>query len=456
MSGHGSARRIAIRHLLGTAVDGAPVEVSGWVKTSRISKNVSFVHLTDGSTAKTVQAVLTAEQAAAYESRLSLGTAVQIVGRWQASPAAGQPFEIVADTITIVGDCDATTFPIQRKATSLEHLRTIAHLRPRTNTFQSVFRVRNTASWHIHRFFQERGFLWVHTPIITTSDAEGAGEMFEVSCGEPPFFGKKTFLTVSGQLAVENFAQAFCDVYTFGPTFRAEHSHTPRHACEFWMIEPEIAFADLTDVIGLAEDFVKEVVGRTVADLPDDFDFFDQRIEKGITASVLDTIAKPFARITWHEAQKILVGVKRDWEFPVGPGTSLQSEHERFLAEEYFKGPVFVTNYPANQKAFYMRLDDAQTEGIDTVSATDLLVPRIGEIIGGSQREERTDVLERRIRQMGLDPEHYGWYLDLRRFGTTPHGGFGLGLERLLLWMTGMKNIRDVLPYPRTPGSAEF
>lgn len=456
MPGHGTARRTPIRHLLATAAEGAPVHVNGWVKTSRISKNVSFVHLYDGSGAKTVQVVLTAEQATTYESRLGLGAAVEVVGRWQASPAAGQPFEIVADTITIVGDSDPATFPIQRKATSLEHLRTIAHLRPRTNTFQSVFRVRNAASWHIHRFFQEHGFLWIHTPIITSSDAEGAGEMFEVSCGEPPFFGKRTFLTVSGQLAVENFAQAFTDVYTFGPTFRAENSNTPRHAAEFWMIEPEIAFADLNDVVTLAEAFVKDVTERTVADCADDFDFFDQRIEKGVTQAVLDAIRKPFARVTWHEAQKILVASGRTFEYPVGPGTSLQSEHERFLAEEYFQGPVFVTNYPADQKAFYMRLDEALTEGVATVAATDLLVPRIGEMIGGSQREERADVLEQRIRAFGLDPAHYDWYLDLRRYGTTPHGGFGLGLERMILWMTGMKNIRDVLPYPRTPGSAEF
>ncbi|MCB9682835.1 MAG: asparagine--tRNA ligase [Alphaproteobacteria bacterium] len=452
----GTDRRTPIRTLLAGAADGAPVRVTGWVKTSRFSKNVSFVHLFDGSTPQTVQVILDVDQAEAFKTRLGIGAAVAITGTWKASPGGHQAFEVAAGAIEIVGDCDPSDYPIQRKATSLEHLRTLAHLRPRTNTFQSVFRVRNAASWHIHRFFQERGFMWVHTPIITASDAEGAGEMFEIVAGDPPFFGKRTFLTVSGQLAVENFAQAFTDVYTFGPTFRAENSHTPRHAAEFWMIEPEIAFANLDDVIALAEAFVKEVTLATIADCEGDFDFFDQRIEPGVKAAVIGAVEQPFHRVTWHEAQKILVGVQRDWEYPVGPGTSLQSEHERFLAEEYFKGPVFVTNYPADQKAFYMRLDDALTDGVATVSATDLLVPRIGEIIGGSQREERLDVLDDRIRAHGLEPEGYWWYRDLRRYGTTPHGGFGLGLERLLLWMTGMKNIRDVLPYPRTPGNAEF
>jgi asparaginyl-tRNA synthetase len=452
----GVDRRTRVVDLLKGAEEGRPVSVTGWVKTSRFSKNVSFVHVFDGSTPRTVQVILTPEQAERFGPQLGVGTAVRIDGTWKASPGGQQAFEVAADRVAVVGPCDASDYPLQKKATSLEHLRTMAHLRPRTNTFQSVFRVRNRASWHIHRFFQERGFLWIHTPIITASDAEGAGEMFEVSAGEPPFFGKKAFLTVSGQLAVENFAQAFVDVYTFGPTFRAEESHTPRHAAEFWMIEPEIAFADLDDVIALAEAFVKDVTSSTIHDCADDFAFFDERIEKGVTKTVMDTIEKPFARVTWHEAQKILAGVKRDWEYPIGRGTSLQSEHERFLAEEYFQGPVFVTNYPADQKAFYMRLDDVETEGDATVQATDLLVPGIGEIIGGSAREERLDVLDARLRAFGLEPEPYWWYRDLRRYGTTPHGGFGLGLERLLMWMTGMKNIRDVLPYPRTPGHAEF
>jgi asparaginyl-tRNA synthetase len=453
MTAHGTGRRNAITTLLKGASAGATVTVNGWVKTSRFGKNVSFVHLYDGSSTHTVQVVLTPEQAEANKARLGVGAAVQVTGTWSASQGGEQAFEIQATDVKIVGDCDPEAFPIQKKATSLENLRTIAHLRPRTNTFQSTFRVRNAVSWHIHRFFQERGFQWVHTPIITTNDAEGAGELFEVKVGDEPFFGKKTFLTCSGQLAVENFAQAFTDVYTFGPTFRAEHSHTARHAAEFWMIEPEIAFATLDDVIALAEDFIKDVCLKTIAQCPDDFEFFDKRIEPGNLARVKEALSKPFARITWHEAVDILSKVQgRTWEFPVGPGMSLQSEHERYLAEEHFKGPVFVTNYPSVQKAFYMREDDNG----ETVSATDLLVPGIGEIIGGSQREERLDVLERRIKQFGLPVEEYWWYLDLRRFGTTPHGGFGLGLERLIMWLTGMKNIRDVLPYPRTPGSAEF
>jgi asparaginyl-tRNA synthetase len=447
------------------------VEVAGWVRTRRDSKaGLSFIHLSDGSCFDALQLVAPATLPN-YESdvsKLTTGCSLRAVGKLAASQGKGQSVELQVEELVVTGWVeDPEHYPLAPKRHSNEFLREIAHLRPRTNTFGAVARVRHALSQAIHRFFHERGFIWVHTPIITASDCEGAGEMFRVSTldkanrpGEPEkhrdFFGQPTFLTVSGQLAVENFAQAFVDVYTFGPTFRAEQSHTPRHAAEFWMIEPEIAFGDLDDVIALAESFVKEVAGATIRDCADDFAFFDQRIEKGVTATVLDTIGKPFARLTWHEAQQILVGVKRDWEFPVGPGSSLQSEHERFLAEEYFHGPVFVTNYPASQKSFYMRLDDALTEGEQTVSATDLLVPGIGEIIGGSQREERLDVLDARIRAFGLDPDVYWWYRDLRRYGTTPHGGFGLGLERLLMWMTGMKNIRDVLPYPRTPGHAEF
>lgn len=456
MRARGVDRRTPIAALLTQGSAGTAVSATGWVKTSRFSKNVSFVHLFDGSTPQTLQVILSPELAEAHKNDLGIGAAVRVQGTWQASPGGKQDWEVSADTIEIVGACDPSEYPLQKKATSLENLRTMAHLRPRTNTFQSVFRVRNSVSWHIHRFFQERGFQWVHTPIITASDAEGAGEMFEVRAGDEPFFGAPTFLTVSGQLAVENFAQAFTDVYTFGPTFRSENSHTARHASEFWMIEPEIAFADLDDVIALAESFVKEVTAATMRDCADDFAFFDKRIEPGVIAAVQDAISKPFARVTWHEAQKILVASGKDFEFPVGPGTHLQSEHERYLAEEYFKGPVFITNYPADQKAFYMRLDDALTEGVQTVAATDLVVPRIGEMIGGSQREERLDVLDDRLRAHHLDPEGYWWYRDLRRYGTTPHGGFGLGLERMILWMTGMKNIRDVLPFPRTPGSAEF
>ncbi len=456
MTPRGVARRTSIRHLLAGAVEGAPVRASGWVRTARFSKNVSFVHLFDGSSAATVQVVLPPDLAAAWSSRLTTGASVVVDGVWAPSQGGGQTWEIVATAAEVLGDCDATSYPIQKKGTSFEYLRTIAHLRPRTNTFQSVFRVRNALAWQVHKFFQDRGFLWIHTPIVTASDAEGAGEMFEIhtpnEAKEGLFFGKPAFLTVSGQLAVENFCQAFTDVYTFGPTFRAEHSNTARHAAEFWMIEPEIAFADLDDDIALAEDFVRTIGLGTLAQCADDFDFFDQRIEPGIIDAVTSALSKPFARMTWHEAQDILVRSGRTFEHPVGPGTSLQTEHERFLAEEVVQGPVFVTNYPAEQKAFYMRLDD----GGETVAATDLLVPRIGELIGGSQREERLDVLDDRIRAHGLEPEAYWWYRDLRRYGSVPHAGFGLGFERMLLWMTGMKNIRDVLPYPRTPGQADF
>ena len=452
MSDRGAHRRTPIARLLSEAGEGVSAIVTGWIKTSRFSKNVSFLHLYDGSTPKTLQVILTPEQAELLAGRLNIGASVWVKGHFRRSPALGQAWEVHATHLEVLGDSDPTDYPIQKKGTSLEHLRTIAHLRPRTNTFQSVFRLRNAVSWHIHRFFQERGFLWIHTPILTTSDAEGAGELFEVRAGPDHFFGRPAFLTVSGQLAVENYCQAFTDVYTFGPTFRAENSHTPRHAAEFWMIEPEIAFADLGDVIALAESFIKEVSLAAIDQCREDMEFFDQRIEPGILKTVTDALARPFARVTWHEAQDILVRSGRTFEYPIGPGTSLQSEHERFLAEEYFQGPVFVTNYPAEQKAFYMRLDD----GGETVSATDLLVPGIGEIIGGSQREERLDVLDARIRAHHLEPETYWWYRDLRRFGTVPHGGFGLGLERLLMWLSGMKNIRDVIPYPRTPGSAEF
>ncbi|MFT7520282.1 MAG: asparaginyl-tRNA synthetase, partial [Kiritimatiellia bacterium] len=375
-------------------------------------------------------------------------------GTWVASRGGKQAWEILCDDLEILGDNDPSAYPIQRKRMSMEYLRTIAHLRPRTNTFQSVFRVRSAMAWQIQKFFQDRDFLWIHTPIISTSDTEGAGELFNVNVGpkNEDFFGKPTYLTVSGQLQVECFSQSLTDVYTFGPTFRAENSNTVRHANEFWMIEPEMAFADLDDVIALAEDFVRTVCLGTMEQCAEDMEFFNSFVEKGVIDSVRSNVEKKFARVTYNEAQDLLVASKRSFEFEVGHGKHLQAEHERFLAEDYFKGPVFVTDYPKEQKAFYMRLNDDE----QTVAATDLLVPRLGEIIGGSERENRLDVLERRIVEGGLDPELYAWYLDLRRFGSTRHGGFGLGFERLLMWVTGMKNIRDVLPFPRTPGSADF
>jgi asparaginyl-tRNA synthetase len=446
----GLDRRVRIRTILAEGTAGQVVVVTGWIRTSRFSKNVSFLNVGDGSTPKTLQIVLPADTAEALKARLGVGAAVRVEGTVVVSPGAEQALEVAASRVEVVGDSDASAYPMQKKATSLEFLRTVAHLRPRSNTHQAVFRVRNALAWQIHKFFQDRGFLWIHTPILTGADAEGAGEMFTLADAE--FFGKPAHLTVSGQLNVECFAQSHTDVYTFGPTFRAENSNTARHASEFWMIEPEIAFADLNDVIALIESFTKEVATAVLDQCADDFAFFDQRIAPGVPGQVREVVQRPFARITYTEAQEILAKSGRTFEFPIGWGTSMQAEHERFLAEEYFKGPVFVTNYPWEQKAFYMRLDDDGR----TVAATDLLVPRIGEVVGGSQREERLDALQAALARRKMDPSHLEWYLDLRRFGTTPHGGFGLGFERMLMWLTGMQNIRDVIAFPRVPGSIEF
>ncbi|MBT3217544.1 MAG: asparagine--tRNA ligase [Proteobacteria bacterium] len=452
----GIGRRQTVRTLLSTAAADKEAVLTGWVKTSRFSKNVSFIHIFDGSTPKTIQVVLGPEiDSPEMRRNLGVGTAVRATGRWVPSPGGKQDFEILASAIDIVGPSDPSTYPLQRKGTSFEFLRTIAHVRPRSNTHQAVFRVRNALSWQIHKYFQEHGFLWIHTPIITASDCEGAGELFQVSADikDPTsFFGAETFLTVSGQLEVECFAQSHGDVYTFGPTFRAENSNTARHAAEFWMIEPEMAFANLDDVIALAEDFIRTVGNATIDQCADDFDFFNLRIAKGIVDANRAILAKKFSRLTYAEAQEILVKAKRKFEFPVGQGASLQAEHERFLAEKYFKGPVFVTDYPIEQKSFYMRVNDDQK----TVAATDLLVPRLGEIIGGSQREERLEVLEDQMNKRGTNKAPLWWYLDLRRWGTAPHGGFGLGFERMLMWLTGMQNIRDVIAFPRTPGNADF
>jgi asparaginyl-tRNA synthetase len=446
----GLDRRVRVRALLTEGKVGDAVVVTGWIRTSRFSKNVTFLEVGDGSSAKNLQIVVPPEVAEPVAARLGVGASVRVTGSLVASPAAGQAVEVAASAIEVVGDSDAAAYPMQKKATSLEFLRTVAHLRPRSNTHQAVFRVRNALAWQIHRFFQERGFLWIHTPILTGADAEGAGEMFTLADAE--FFGKPAHLTVSGQLNVECFAQSHTDVYTFGPTFRAENSNTARHASEFWMIEPEIAFADLDDVIALIESFVRTVATSVLDQCADDFAFFDARVAKGVPAAVREVVSKPFARITYTEAQEILAKSGRTFEFPIGWGTSMQAEHERFLAEEHFKGPVFVTNYPWEQKAFYMRMDpDGRT-----VAATDLLVPRIGEVVGGSQREERLEALQQALARRNMDPSHLQWYLDLRRFGTTPHGGFGLGFERMLMWLTGVANIRDVIAFPRVPGSIEF
>jgi asparaginyl-tRNA synthetase len=397
---------------------------------------------------------------------LHTGASVAVDGEVKASPAKGQATEVLASRVELLGDADAEAYPLQKKGHTFEFLRTIAHLRPRTNTFGAIARLRHRVSKTIHDFFDERGFLYIHTPIITASDCEGAGALFRVTTIDPDhppltdgrtdysqdFFGKPTFLTVSGQLQVESFACSLGKVYTFGPTFRAENSNTPRHLAEFWMIEPEMAFYDLQDNMALAEDFLKRIITDALDKCPEDMKFFAERIDKDIFSRLENVLKNPFKRVSYTEGIEILLKAGRNWEFPVAWGNDLQSEHERYLAEEYFKSPVILYDYPRTLKPFYMRVND---DG-KTVRAMDVLVPGVGEIIGGSQREERLDVLEQRMREQGLDPHGYQWYLDLRRFGTVPHSGFGLGLERTILFLTGMANIRDVIPFPRTPGNAEF
>lgn len=399
--------------------------------------------------------------------KLNTGASIEVQGVLVPSPGKGQRIELKADQVTVYGEADPETYPLQKKRHSFEFLRTIGHLRARTNTLGAVFRVRNACATAIHNFFQERGFLWVHTPIITASDAEGAGELFTVSTidfnkvpktdqGEPDFsqdfFGRRAFLTVSGQLEAEIMAMAFTNVYTFGPTFRAENSNTSRHLAEFWMVEPEMAFCNLDGNMDLAEAFLKYVFQYVLDTCPEDMEFFNQRIDDTVLKTADNIINNQFERITYTEAIDLLEKSNQTFEFPVSWGLDLQSEHERYLAEVKFKKPVIVTDYPAEIKAFYMRLNDDEK----TVRAMDILAPKIGEIVGGSQREERLDVLERRIDQLGIPKETMWWYLDLRRYGTVPHAGFGLGFERLVQFMTGMTNIRDVIPFPRTPLSAEF
>jgi asparaginyl-tRNA synthetase len=444
------------------------LSVSGWVRTVRDSKAFGFIELNDGTHFKNLQVVLEdgLTNGFAEALKITLGSAVRVTGELVLTPDMKQPFELKAKTVELVGLCDAS-FPLQKKRHSFEYLRTIAHLRPRTNTFYAVFRIRSLAAQIIHAFFAERGFVYVHTPLITTSDAEGAGEMFQVTTldvDKPPrdetgkvnygedFFGKQASLTVSGQLNVETFCMAFRNVYTFGPTFRAEKSYTPRHAAEFWMIEPEIAFADLFDDMALAEDMLKYVITRVMEAAPAEMAFLDSFVEKGLIDKLTAVAGSDFARCTYTDAIDILQKSGQAFEYPVSWGMDLQTEHERYLTEKHFGKPVFVYNYPKGIKAFYMRLnDDGQTVG-----AVDMLVPGIGELVGGSQREERLDVLLARITEMGMAEEQYSWYLDTRRFGTTPHAGFGLGFERLVMYLTGITNIRDVLPFPRTTGSAEF
>ncbi|MBD2326123.1 asparagine--tRNA ligase [Alkalinema sp. FACHB-956] len=444
------------------------VTIQGWVRTKREQKTFTFLEVNDGSSMAGLQAVVNAElpDYEATMKRINTGASVAIAGVLVPSQGKGQRIEIQAESVTVYGEADPETYPLQKKRHSFEFLRDIGHLRSRTNTLGAVFRVRNACATAIHQFFQERGFLWVHTPILTASDCEGAGEMFTVTrfnLDKLPvqngkvdysqdFFGKPTYLTVSGQLEAEIMAMAFSDVYTFGPTFRAENSNTSRHLAEFWMVEPEMAFCDLQGDMELAEAFLKHIFQYVMNHCQDDMEFFNQRIDNSVLATAENIINNEFARVTYTEAIDLLEKADRSFEYPVSWGLDLQSEHERYLAEDLFKKPVIVTNYPTEIKAFYMRLD----EGEKTVSAMDILAPKIGEIIGGSQREERLDVLERRIVAQGLDPATYWWYLDLRRFGTVPHAGFGLGFERLVQFMTGMQNIRDVIPFPRTPLSVEF
>ncbi|MGB3312686.1 MAG: asparagine--tRNA ligase [Nodosilinea sp.] len=458
-----------IRDILHAGEPGQTTTIQGWIRTKREAKGITFVEVNDGSSMAGLQVVLSADMAG-YDTvvkDLTTGSSVEMDGQLVESPGKGQRVELQASSITVYGTADGETYPLQKKRHSFEYLRTLGHLRSRTNTLGAVFRVRNACAQAIHQFFRDRSFLWIHTPIITASDCEGAGEMFAVTglnLANPPrdkagavdysqdFFGKRAYLTVSGQLEAEIMAMAFTDVYTFGPTFRAENSNTSRHLAEFWMVEPEKAFCDLVGNMDLAEEFLKYIFHSVLEQCPEDMEFFNQRIDNTVLDTADNIISNTFERITYTDAVKLLEKTDRKFEFPVDWGIDLQSEHERYLAEDLFKKPVIVTDYPTGIKAFYMRLND----GGETVAAMDVLAPKVGEIIGGSQREERLDVLERRIQEAGLPIDDYWWYLDLRRFGTVPHAGFGLGFERLVQFMTGMGNIRDVIPFPRTPDSIEF
>jgi asparaginyl-tRNA synthetase len=464
---------LSVRSILaGEAPADAPVTVKGWVRTRRDSRaGISFVHLSDGSSFHPLQ-VVAPNALPKYEAEvlhLSAGCAVAATGMIVPSPAKGQPFEMQASAITVIGWVDdPETYPIQPKPHTLEYLREVAHLRPRTNVIGAATRVRHTLAQAIHRFFDENGFFWVNTPIITAADAEGAGALFRVSTLDlanlprtpdglvdfaQDFFGREAFLTVSGQLAVEAYCLALTKVYTFGPTFRAENSNTSRHLAEFWMIEPEIAFADLSDNAALAEAILKYIFAALLNERQEDLAFFDERIEKGLVAKLEGIVGSEFVHMDYGEAIQVLERAKGEqFEFPVKWGIDLQSEHERYLTERHAKKPVVVMNYPKDIKAFYMRVNDDGR----TVAAMDVLAPGIGEIIGGSQREERLDVLDARMAERGIDREHYAWYRDLRRYGTVPHAGFGLGFERTIAYSTGLANVRDAIPFPRTPGNARY
>ncbi|MDR1933159.1 MAG: asparagine--tRNA ligase [Spirochaetales bacterium] len=443
--------------------------VEGWVRTKRDTKNVCFFELNDGSCLKNFQIVVDKDKTphlAPELTKIATGASVRAEGELAASPGSGQNSELQAHSLTVLGESPADSYPLQKKRHSFEFLREIAHLRPRTNTFGAVARVRSALAFAIHRFFQENGFLYIHTPIITASDAEGAGEMFQVTTlpleniprkdgkidYEKDFFGKQARLTVSGQLEGETYAAALGKIYTFGPTFRAENSNTTRHLSEFWMVEPEMAFCDIDANMDTAEEFLKYILSYILRRCGEDMDFFNLRIQPGIIDNLKRVIETPFRRITYTEAVEVLQKAPTAFEFPVSWGIDLQSEHEKYLTENVYGGPVIVTGYPRQIKAFYMKLNADEK----TVRAMDVLVPRLGEIIGGSQREDRLDILEKRLTDMGLKKEDYWWYLDLRRYGTVPHSGFGLGFDRIVQYVTGMANIRDVIPYPRTAGSAEF
>lgn len=447
---------------------GMQIELAGWVRTIRDSKTFGFIELNDGSFFRNVQIVFEDGAIENFKeiTKLPQGSSINVRGELVETPGAKQPFELKASSIEVEGLC-AMDYPLQKKRHSFEFLRTIAHLRPRTNTFSAVFRLRSALSFAIHRFFQERGFVYVQTPIITGSDCEGAGEMFHVTTldlNNPPrdekgcidysedFFGKETSLTVSGQLSAEAYCMAFNQVYTFGPTFRAENSNTARHAAEFWMIEPEIAFAGLQEDMALAEEMVKYLIQYCLENVPEEMEFFDRHIDNTLLERLNNVLDSDFAHVTYTQAVELLEKESSSFEYPVRWGADLQTEHERFLTERIFKKPVFVTDYPKDIKAFYMRMNDDEK----TVAAMDLLVPGVGEIIGGSQREERLQMLEKRIEELGLAKEDYLWYMDLRKYGGTKHAGFGLGFERAVMYLSGMANIRDVIPFPRTTKSADF
>ena len=458
-------KRIDIKALFSAPpADGTVVTVCGWAKTVRDSKNIGFIELSDGTCFKNLQIVFEAAKLENYKdvAKAGVGTSMQVVGRVVLTPGAKQPLEINADSVELLDVCPSD-YPLQKKRHSVEFLRTMPHLRPRTNTFAAAFRVRSTAAYAIHKFFQENGFVYVHTPLITGSDCEGAGEMFRVTTLDlnnlprtedgkvdfsQDFFGRSTNLTVSGQLEGEAMALAFGKIYTFGPTFRAENSNTPRHAAEFWMIEPELAFADLTDYMDNAEAMVKYVIGYVLEHCPDEMAFFNQFFDKGLLERLNALVNAEFARVSYTDAVELLKEHNDQFQYKVEWGTDLQTEHERYLTEQIFKKPVFVTDYPKEIKSFYMR----QNEDGKTVAAADMLVPGVGELIGGSQREERYELLKARMEELGMDCTDYTWYMDLRRFGSAKHAGYGLGFERLIMYLTGIPNIRDVLPFPRTAG----